>query len=165
MGRFLWDRSEGSRHGAAARGRRGGSGSDWWAAPGLVGDEEVVERLQALLGGFQRGEAGKELIDAGGAEEGPDAFGDADDGDLAAFVGLGDVGVDDDAEAGGVHVFEVGAVDDEEVGVDFVEFGLELENVGEGECAFESEHGAAGISGGLEGVVELVHGHPPRIEI
>lgn len=123
-----------------------------------------MRRLKTGFGGFQRGEPGKELIDASGIEKGPDAFGDADDSYFVAFVGLGYVRIDDDAEASGVHVLEIGAVENEEVGVNCVELGLQLEDVKEGESTAEGEHGAAGICGGPEGVVELVLGHPLRIE-
>jgi hypothetical protein len=119
--------------------------------------------LEAVLGGFYGGEAGEELIDAGGCEEGPDAVGDADEGDLCPFVGLRDIEVDEDAEAGGVHVLERGAVEDEEVGFEGLQLGLESEDVAQGKGSLQGEDGAARIRRGAEGVVEVVLGHPLSI--
>jgi hypothetical protein len=119
--------------------------------------------LEAGFGGFQGGEAGEILVDAGGGEEGPDAVGDAHEGDLSPLVGLRDVEVDDDAEAGGVHVLERGAVEDDEVGVEGLQLGLESEDVAKSEGSLQGKDGAARIRRGVEGVVEVVLGHPLSI--
>jgi len=121
--------------------------------------------LEAGLCLFYGREAGKELVYARGGEESPDAVGDTDEGDLAVFVGLRDVEVDDDAEAGGVHVFEGGAVDDEEVGVHGLQLGLQDKDVAQGERSLQGENGAAGIRSGTKRIVKLILGHLVRIEI
>ncbi len=55
-----------------------------------------------------------------------------------------------DAEAGGIHVLELCTVDDEEVGVDGLELGLQGEDMAQGERSPEGENGAAGIRGGVK---------------
>ena len=86
-------------------------------------------------------------------------------GQPCALVGLRDVEVDENAETGGVHVLEGGAVDDEEVGVDGLQLGLQGEDMAQSECSLQGENGAAGIRRGLKRVVELILGHPLSIEI
>jgi hypothetical protein len=121
--------------------------------------------LEAGLCLFYGREAGKELVYARGGEESPDAVGDANEDDLATAVGLRDVEVDDDAETGRVHVLEPGAVDDEEVSVNRLQLGLQGEDMAQGERSPEGQNGAAGIRRGAKRVVELILGHPLRIEI
>jgi hypothetical protein len=120
--------------------------------------------LEAGFGGFDGWEAGEVLVDAGGGEESPHAVGDADESDLAAFTGLRDVEIDNDAEAGGVHVFERGTVEDEKVGVDGLQLRLELEDMAQGEGSVQGKDGAAWIRCGVKGVVEAILRHPLRIE-
>ena len=98
-----------------------------WGVAGVLG------RARSVLGLLYSGEAREELVDAGGGKQSPDAVGDADEGDFAVLIGLRDVEVDDDAETGGVHVLERGAVDDEEVGVHGLQLRLQGENVAQGE--------------------------------
>ncbi len=114
------------REGLAAGGR-------WGLSLATSGCESQGAVLEAALGLFHGREARKVLVDSGGAEDSPDAVGDTDEGDLAALVGLGDVEVDEDAEPGRVHVLEFGAVDDEEVSVNGLQFGLQGEDMTQGE--------------------------------
>jgi hypothetical protein len=46
-----------------------------------------------------------------------------------------------------------------------MELVLQLEDVAQRETSLQGEYGAARIRGGLEGIVELILGHPLRIEI
>ncbi len=90
----------------------------------------------------------------------PRRVGDVDEGDLAAVVGLGDIKVHEDAQAGGVYLLEGRAVHDEEVSVAGLQLRLKSEDVAQGERTVEGENGAARICSGAEGVVELILAPP-----
>jgi hypothetical protein len=67
----------------------------------------------ALFGVGQRVEEAEKLLAAGDGQGGVDAVADADQGERASILIMGDVGADQSADAGGVDVENPGEIHDE----------------------------------------------------
>jgi hypothetical protein len=99
--------------------------------------------LEGGFGGFYGGEGFYQGVDAGVAHDGGHAGADAgEEEDAALFLGSDEV-VRDEAEAGGVDVGDAGEVEDQDLGVEGAELGLEGEHGGEGERSGEGENGGS----------------------
>jgi len=98
-----------------------------------------------LLGVGQGVEETKKLLDARDGQGSMNAVADADKGQGAPLLIMGDVGTDQGADAGGIDVGDAGEIDDEGGGVFGADRGLELEQSGEYNRALETENSLTGL--------------------